>query len=118
MCASDVVALAAVREARSLGLDIPRDLALLGVDNAALQCEFGQTPLSSVDPDHQGLAAAAVRFVRERLENPVMEERTRWHPPGGVAQRASTSLLAMEDPKLIRAVKKETGRSPRELRQG
>jgi len=104
MCASDVVALTAAREARAAGLEIPRDLAILGMDNTELQCEFGEVPLSSVDPDHEGLAAAAVRFVRERLENPALEERTRWHPPKRVVQRASTNLLALEDPRLKRAL--------------
>lgn len=67
---NDVTAIGVLSAARSLGLDVPRDLSVVGYDNTALAA-MGLARLTSVDnASHEvgGLAAAA---LLSRIGNPV-----------------------------------------------
>lgn len=63
ICAGDQIAIGTMRAARELGLDVPRELAVIGFDNTPI-CPFLPTPLSSVrlDTDVLGEAAAHALF--------------------------------------------------------
>lgn len=50
-CAHDLVALDLARTCQSIGLDVPRDVAVLGVDNDPLLCDFSNPTISSIDPN-------------------------------------------------------------------
>ena len=61
MAAYDELAVRVLDACREADIDVPRQMAVLGVDNDALLCDFSTPPLSSVYPDHlrEGEMAAA-----------------------------------------------------------
>ena len=88
-----------------LGLRVPQDVALIGVDNSAVACEFSQVPLSSIARNdwREGYEAAAL------LDRLMAGKRPPKHdlliPPEGVVTRRSTDAEAIENPHVAAAVR-------------
>ena len=76
MAAHDMRARMVVEAAETAGLEIPRDVSLVGVDNDELLCDAGEPALTSIAPDHVKLgelAAAALRKLMEKhCDSPIV----------------------------------------------
>jgi DNA-binding LacI/PurR family transcriptional regulator len=59
ICASDILALGAIRTARKLGLDVPRDVSVVGFDDSALMA-CTDPPLTTVRQPIEAMGQAAV----------------------------------------------------------
>jgi LacI family transcriptional regulator len=103
MACNDVRARHVLEACRSVGLVVPRDVAVLGVDNDEVMCELTDPPLSSIDQAARriGYEAAAVldRLMRRRAGggNAAGSPRKIIIPPNGVVARASTDTMATAD---------------------
>jgi LacI family transcriptional regulator len=103
MACNDVRARHVLEACRSLGLVVPRDVAVLGVDNDEVMCELTDPPLSSVDQSARriGYEAAAVldRLMHRRAAatSAAGLPRQTVIPPIGVVARASTDTMAAAD---------------------
>ena len=93
-----------IQAAELASLLVPHDVAVVGVDNDMISCELGLLPLTSVDRrrhDH-GYEAAAL------LDRIISGEKPPNDPilvaPGPVVVRQSTSIFAVDDPYLVRAI--------------
>jgi DNA-binding LacI/PurR family transcriptional regulator len=64
VCASDLIALGAIRAVRGLGLKVPKDIAVVGYDNIQVS-EFASTPLTTV---HQNTQLAGELLVTNLLK--------------------------------------------------
>jgi alanine racemase len=62
VCGSDVMALGVLRAARQRGLEVPRDLSVVGSDDSML-IEFTDPPLTTVRQPSMEMAAAACRAL-------------------------------------------------------
>ena len=62
VCASDLMALGAIREARRRGLAVPRDISVVGSDDNPL-LEFTDPPLTTVRQQTADMAGTAVRML-------------------------------------------------------
>jgi LacI family transcriptional regulator len=86
---------------RTLGLVVPRDVAVLGVDNDEVMCEVTEPPLSSIDQSARriGYEAAAVldRLIRSRAGSGAGPPMRAIISPIAVVARASTDTLATAD---------------------
>jgi len=105
MACNDTHARHVLEACRKAGLDVPDDVAVLGVDNDALMCELSNPPLSSID-----LAADAIGYQAAALLDRLMAgQAAPGEPvllaPRGVVARHSTDVLAMEDRDVARAVR-------------
>ena len=89
------------------GIDVPDQVAIIGVNNDDLLCEGAWPPLSSVEPDftRMGYHAAALLDRLLRGQELSAAERVVRLPPIGVVQRVSTSVLAVKEPALAEAVR-------------
>ena len=89
--ASDVLA-ACERE----GLAVPRQVAVLGVDNDPLVCRSATPPLSSVLPDHEGMGFLAAKGLDELMSGKSRRSTPRHVTlaPHRVVQRESTGTVA------------------------
>ncbi len=87
------------------GLAVPEEIAILGIGNDTLLCENQQVPLSSVRHDTEEAGRRGVALLEE-----LMSEPHRGAPPcllvspRGVVERASTDVIAVEDPLLAAAL--------------
>lgn len=107
-CYSDYDASHVLGICRDNKIDVPREVAILGVDNNAIICENQSIPLSSVNHNLErvGYAGAALldrlmgregkrekeRGKRKRRDNAII-----LIPPQGVVTRRSTDTMAISD---------------------
>jgi LacI family transcriptional regulator len=73
-CANDLLAVGALSALREAALDVPADVALVGMDNTLLS-RVTWPPLSSVDLGSAERARIAAELLLERIENPAREPR-------------------------------------------
>lgn len=83
---------------------VPEDVGVIGVDNDALLCGLSRPPLSSIAPDafYTGYHAAAM--LNKLLNGEVLPQTEIRVKPLGVVSRQSTSLVAVEDPLISKAI--------------
>ena len=90
---------------RELEISVPEEIAVLGVDNDRLLCEFASPPLSSVIPDTKRTGYEAA----ELLERMMLGESVSVEPlvtkPLGIKTRESTDVLAIDDPDVATALR-------------
>ncbi|GGT25665.1 hypothetical protein GCM10014713_18350 [Streptomyces purpureus] len=66
VCASDMMALGAIRAARQQGLEVPRDVSVVGFDDSPL-IAFTDPPLTTIRQPVQAMGQAAVRALLEEI---------------------------------------------------
>src|SRR5262245_23950416 len=93
------------RYAHVAGLRVPEDLALVGADNDALECELISPPLSSVMIPWQEVGRNAANLVRLALSGKSIAGSRQVVSPVGVVARRSTDVLAIEDDLVMKAVR-------------
>ena len=89
---------------RQVGLRVPQQVAVIGVDNEEVICGHVQPRLSSVARNNvqEGYhAAAMLSLLLRRKPVPSMEETI---APIGVVARESTETVAFQDPRLCEAI--------------
>ncbi|HLY09616.1 MAG TPA: XylR family transcriptional regulator [Planctomycetota bacterium] len=87
------------------GIPVPEEIAVVGVENDEALCLMARPPLSSValNTERIGYEAAGMldRLMRGRaLRNPVVHVE-----PLGIVARQSSDVVAVEDPRLARALR-------------
>jgi LacI family transcriptional regulator len=103
LAVQDYRARAVIEECDRLGLRIPHDVAVIGMEDDPTLCEFCQPTLSSVSRDswRMGLESAA---ILDRLMDGLPTPDDVAIPPDGVVARQSTDTIAVDDPHLAAAV--------------
>ena len=89
---------------RTLGLRVPEEVAVIGQHNDELLCELCDPPLSSVIPNARRAGYEAARLLDEAMQGGKVEAAAIKVPPVGVATRASSDLVAVEDARLRAAM--------------
>ena len=99
-------ALQVLEACQLLGLNVPEQVAVLGVDNDELVCELANPPLSCVQPNarRSGYEAAALlaRLMRGEKKSVVPTHQVQ---PVRVVERQSTDVVAVADAKVAAALK-------------
>lgn len=105
MAVHDFRARMIIEECQRLGLSVPHDVAVLGVDDSPTICETSHPAISSVSRNafRHGFETAALLHQVMRRRN--LKPREIIIPPDGVVQRRSTDTLAVDDPHIRRAVR-------------
>lgn len=80
-----------------LGLKVPDDIAILGVDNDPAFCETAPVGLSSVALETMRLGHSAMALVAQMLRGDRPETTAVFCPPSHVVERASTSTTPLAD---------------------
>ncbi len=100
-CMNDRHARELSQECTALGLRIPEDVAILGVDND-VNCLLGHPQLSSVQTSVQRIGYEAAQLLDELISQRGKKREIRV-PPAQVVSRASTTEIVGSD-KIVRAV--------------
>jgi LacI family transcriptional regulator len=90
---------------RQVGLRVPEDVALLGVDDDDLDCELSRPRLSSVRLPTERIGYEAAALLDRLLAGAKPPPAPILLPPTGVATRRSTEMLAIDDPDVVAAVR-------------
>jgi DNA-binding LacI/PurR family transcriptional regulator len=69
-CFNDLLAVGALRALREAGLDVPGDVAVVGIDDID-ESAFTSPTLTTVAPDKTGIARASVDLLAQRIEDRV-----------------------------------------------
>lgn len=79
------------------GIDVPEEVAVLGVDNDETICLFGGLPLSSIMVPHERLGYLAAMLLDRIMKGEPCDDIPRRLPPLHVINRISTEHLAVRD---------------------
>ena len=104
MASTDLRAGMVVDACQRLGLRVPEDVAVIGVDNDPVACEFRSPSLSSVSRNDYEVGYRAASMLDRLIQGGVPEESALLVPPDGVVGRRSTEVVAIEDPLIAEIV--------------
>jgi LacI family transcriptional regulator len=90
---------------RRVGVPVPDQVAVLGVDNDELICELSSPPLTSIVPNTHRTGYEAAALLDAMMSGRSALGETHLIPPSGVATRQSTDALAIEDRNVAQAVR-------------
>ncbi len=72
VCGSDVMALGVIRAARSAGLQVPRDLSVVGFDDSGMVA-FTDPPLTTLRQPVDALCRSAMATLLRQIQNSTAE---------------------------------------------
>ena len=90
---------------REAKLSVPDEIAVIGVDNDQVICDFCQPPLSSVIPAAEQIGFEAARMLDQLMRGEQPAVRNLLVKPLGVADRQSTDVMAIDDGDVVAALK-------------
>jgi LacI family transcriptional regulator len=90
---------------RRMGIAVPDEVAVIGVDNDELLCNLSDPPLSSIIPDTHRTGYEAARILDRLMSNKRCKTRELRIAPLGIVTRQSTDVLAIADSDISQAVR-------------
>jgi LacI family transcriptional regulator len=94
-----------LQAAREVGLHVPEDVAILGVDDEALLCEIAHPPLSSIRIGAEQIGRVAVSLLDQLLRRKRAPANIPRVAPIEVVTRQSTDVLAVDDADVAAALR-------------
>ena len=86
------------------GLDVPGDIALIGVDNEEILCENTVPTLSSIQPDSEAGGYAAAQLLEQLMRRTLRNPRTLFYGVKQLVVRESSRLAHAVDRRLLRGL--------------
>ncbi|QDU60830.1 Xylose operon regulatory protein [Planctomycetes bacterium Pan216] len=105
LAANDLRGQQLINACRDAGLRVPREVAILGVDNDPLICDLTEPPLSSVACDAEAIGFQAAELLDRLMRGAKAPRQLRLVSPRGVVVRRSTDIFAIEDLGVARAIR-------------
>jgi LacI family transcriptional regulator len=90
---------------RAAKISVPEEVAVIGVDNDQVICDFCQPPLSSVIPAAERIGFESAAMLNRLMRGEELENRQVLIKPMGVAARHSTDVMAINDSDVVAALK-------------
>jgi LacI family transcriptional regulator len=104
MASTDFLGRHTIDTAAALGLRVPDDVAVLGVDNYEWMSALAVVSMSSIDADWLQIGYRAAQMLDGLLAGE-KHDRPRWIPPVGVVTRRSTDIALADDPLVVDALR-------------
>lgn len=99
----DAVAIDAIAICKDSGLRVPEDVAVLGVGNDPMLCDFSDVPLSSIDIDWDEIVYEAAAMLDRMMSGSKPPREPLVFPPRRVVTRTSSDIVAAQQPDLAAA---------------
>lgn len=90
---------------RDLGISMPSDVSVIGVDNDEILCRLCRPTLTSIAPDLEGIGMLASEMLNRMLEGQFVEPRLYNHPPTRIVERQSTDITTAQNPIVLAATR-------------
>jgi LacI family transcriptional regulator len=104
-CCNDIRALQFLRVCETVGISVPDDLSVLGVDNDKVLCTFSNPPLSSIDTNPFALGQKAAAMLAGLMSKPKAKiPHATLHGYCKVVERTSTEFFPTKTPWLSNAL--------------
>ena len=97
LACNDVRGLHILDACQRSGLNVPDDVAVIGVDNDVILCELSNLPLSSVAPDPGRIGYAASEILDNLMAGKSAPDAKTFIAPHGIVTRRSSDTLAVND---------------------
>ncbi len=104
MCCNDDMGRIVLDACKGEGIDVPGQIAVLGVDNDELTCELTDPPLSSIHLDSENAGFQGAALMDRLLEGEKMNGQTILHHPLSVITRHSSDVYAVGDECILKAL--------------
>jgi LacI family transcriptional regulator len=105
LAANDRYAWHTIDVCRELGVAVPEDIAVLGVDNDPLLTDMVRPTLSSITIPDEQIGFEAARLLDQMLQGKRASMTPLLLPPQGVVTRHSTDVLSIDDPDVAEAAR-------------
>lgn len=105
LAAYDNRGLQVLEACHNLGLSVPDEVAVLGVDNDELLCELASPPLSSIAPDAHRAGYEAAGLLDRLMQGEKVGNECVQIDPLLLYPRQSTDVLAIDDPVVVKALR-------------
>jgi len=105
MACNDSRARHVLEACRAIGLRVPEDIAIVGVDNDDIMCELATTPLTSVEQGTHRIGYEAAALLDRLMQGTSSPPKTLAVQPEGLVVRQSTDVIAIDDPDVVTAVR-------------
>lgn len=87
------------------GLNVPDEIAILGVDNDPLICDLCNPPLSSIALNVEKAGYEAAALLDKMMDGEKIDNDEIHIQPTHVVTRQSTDILAIDDPDVVAAIR-------------
>ncbi|HEV2319264.1 MAG TPA: DNA-binding transcriptional regulator [Verrucomicrobiae bacterium] len=102
---NDVLAQQVLNACRERGIKVPEEVAVMGVDNDDVLCNLCEPPLTSIEPNAEELGYQAAALLDQAMRGGRLPDKLTLIPPVRIVERASTDIVAIEDPVTVQAVR-------------
>ena len=93
---------------RARGLDVPGEVAVLGVDNNPIICDNQTVPISSVNHDLERIGYCGAALLERLMNGARAPRKPLLVAPNGITLRRSTDTVAVNHPVLRSAVRRRS----------
>ncbi len=90
---------------RAANVSVPEEVAVIGVDDDQVICNFSCPPLTSVIPAAERIGYEAAAMLSRLMRGEPVENRHLEFDPLGVETRQSTDILAITDGDIVKALR-------------
>jgi LacI family transcriptional regulator len=104
MAANDSRARHILEACRLIGLRVPEEVAVIGVDNDELLCQLSSPPLTSIEQGAKRIGYEAAALLDRLMCGKKLRQRDFVIDPPGIFTRRSTDILAIDDPIVAKAM--------------
>jgi LacI family transcriptional regulator len=102
---NDICGQQVLNACREHGVNVPGEVAVMGVDDDEVLCTISEPPLSSIKPDAERLGAEAAALLDAMMKGKRVKPGLVEIPPLWIVERASTDVVAIEDPVMVQALR-------------
>jgi LacI family transcriptional regulator len=104
MACSDDFGIHIIEAANMVGIKVPEEVAILGVDNDEFICELYDPPMSSIDQEPENVGFKVAQFVKEIIKEGKKVDFKIIGTNFRIVTRRSSDIFAVEDDQLIKAL--------------
>ena len=104
LCSDDDHGWRALTACRRAGIDVPNEVAVVGINNDVPLCESCDPPLSSIDSDQARIGYEGVRLLDRLISGESVSREPVNVPVLGIVVRQSSDTFAIADPEVARAL--------------
>ena len=104
LAANDTRGRHVIEACRIADIEIPDEVAVIGVDNDEQICEMTDPPMSSIATDNEGCGYRAAEMLDALMKGACRKQRIDYYGPLYVVQRRSTEIMMIDDKVVARAI--------------